>query len=523
MGVAELRTTRVAHVMTRQPKTMSTTSSRNEGLAIMLAGRFRHLPIVTAEGVVLRVMDIAESMHDALRRLQRLQAMADRLGTLGTLERSDTEEGQGEGELRGFDEADPDGFDVDGLDDSPQWRQLERLARHLQQQLAIPTVASVLQEDGRGPPIMMSFSATVHEAMVAMERRGQTAVLLQDRSLGAGLVGILTTKDIVLRVLAAGLDPKVTTLARVMTPHPDVVPAEASILEALQLMFRGRYLHLPVLQSGSWALVDVLGLTLGMLHKLGLLDGGGGGGTRLGVELDWLFRGAEDGPVLGPLEEDGHGVSKDLEDGYWMPGEGLVALGDTDSVSLCSADGRVGGSVRLLVQVGLNEAICLSGVATCSYEALVAQLAARVAVAPELLRLAYKTSLPGQGVSATQESPLIRIESSEDLRLAVAEAVGKLFLVVHVLDTPLHVHLDKLRQEDSSVTMAAASSSASFLQRRRSLSSSFWRASSSSSLCTSTFGGSTFFGNGFLRLGVLTVMVAIFLLPIYKRVSSLSK
>ena len=39
-----------------------------------------------------------------------------------------------------------------------------------------------------------------------------------------------------LRVIAAGLDPEICTVARVMTPNPDTATPETSVLDALKLM-----------------------------------------------------------------------------------------------------------------------------------------------------------------------------------------------------------------------------------------------------------------------------------------------
>lgn len=49
-----------------------------------------------------------------------------------------------------------------------------------------------------------------------------------------GLAGIVTEKDLLNRVLAKGLDPDHTTVGDVMTPNPDTVSSEMTVLEALQ-------------------------------------------------------------------------------------------------------------------------------------------------------------------------------------------------------------------------------------------------------------------------------------------------
>lgn len=48
------------------------------------------------------------------------------------------------------------------------------------------------------------------------------------------LAGIVTPKDVLNRVVAKGLDPDVTPVSGVMTPNPDTVPPEMTIVEALK-------------------------------------------------------------------------------------------------------------------------------------------------------------------------------------------------------------------------------------------------------------------------------------------------
>lgn len=50
------------------------------------------------------------------------------------------------------------------------------------------------------------------------------------------LSGIFTTKDLVLRMVAAGLDPNIVTIDECMTPHPDHVSPQISIISCLKLM-----------------------------------------------------------------------------------------------------------------------------------------------------------------------------------------------------------------------------------------------------------------------------------------------
>jgi CBS domain-containing protein len=107
-----------------------------------------------------------------------------------------------------------------------------------------------------------------------MKKTKQTAVLLveesQEKHPCSKLMGIFTSKDVVLRVLATGLDSKSTSLIRVMTPHPDTITMSTTVLDGLKKMLAGRYLHLPVTNESNVpiALVDVLALSLSTLEKV---------------------------------------------------------------------------------------------------------------------------------------------------------------------------------------------------------------------------------------------------------------
>lgn len=50
------------------------------------------------------------------------------------------------------------------------------------------------------------------------------------------IAGIFTSKDIVLRVIAAGLDAGRCSVVRVMTPHPDTAPPTMIVQDALKKM-----------------------------------------------------------------------------------------------------------------------------------------------------------------------------------------------------------------------------------------------------------------------------------------------
>ena len=110
-----------------------------------------------------------------------------------------------------------------------------------------------------------------------------TARRMRDRQVGTVIVvdekrpiGILTDRDLTVRVLAAGLDPQTTRVSEVMTPSPTTIQEEDAIATALGCMRSGRFRRLPVVARdgsllGILALDDVLVLMAEELAEVGPL------------------------------------------------------------------------------------------------------------------------------------------------------------------------------------------------------------------------------------------------------------
>lgn len=88
----------------------------------------------------------------------------------------------------------------------------------------------------------------VSEAAKLMRLRRVSAALVAD---DGRLVGVLTERDIVFRVVAAGLDIDQTKVGRVMTPNPMFVTPQTPILTAIRQMKELNLRHLPVVHEAS--------------------------------------------------------------------------------------------------------------------------------------------------------------------------------------------------------------------------------------------------------------------------------
>ena len=96
--------------------------------------------------------------------------------------------------------------------------------------------------------VCLPADATVRDAVLRMAQHRIAAVLVTD---GTVLKGIFTERDLTVRVVAAGRDPAATPLAAVMTADPDTLGPDAPASEALDLMERHRYRHLPVVRGAE--------------------------------------------------------------------------------------------------------------------------------------------------------------------------------------------------------------------------------------------------------------------------------
>jgi CBS domain-containing protein len=88
---------------------------------------------------------------------------------------------------------------------------------------------------------------TVQHAAKRMAEACCSSILICD---GDRLQGIFTERDLLVRVVAAGLDPSQTPVARVMTAEPDTIAASAPVIEAIRRMDEFSYRHMPVVDAG---------------------------------------------------------------------------------------------------------------------------------------------------------------------------------------------------------------------------------------------------------------------------------
>ncbi|MDO9073089.1 MAG: CBS domain-containing protein [Rubrivivax sp.] len=108
---------------------------------------------------------------------------------------------------------------------------------------------TIFQAMSRRHVLSLGPTATVHEAACVMTRANCGSVLVIDQ--GSQLLGIVTERDLMTRVLAKALDPSTTPLSQIMTPNPQCVQPELKVADAVLIMIERGFRHLPVVAGNG--------------------------------------------------------------------------------------------------------------------------------------------------------------------------------------------------------------------------------------------------------------------------------
>ncbi|KAI8341935.1 hypothetical protein BC941DRAFT_466835 [Chlamydoabsidia padenii] len=241
----DAKSTTVANIMTPNPMCVTASTSAQDALNLMVSRGFRHLPVCNDEGDIFGLLDITKCLYEALDKMERAYGSSRKLyDALEGVER--------------------------------EWAgnpvQLVQYMEVLRDRMSCPDMTTVME---RGA-VEVNYKINVREIAKMMKKAHTTAVLVMKHH---RLAGIFTTKDIVLRVIAAGLNPENCSVVRVMTPEPDCAEPTTTVLEALKRMNDGHYLNLPILDNGHVVgIVDVLKLTYATLEQMNSIQGNDGEG-----------------------------------------------------------------------------------------------------------------------------------------------------------------------------------------------------------------------------------------------------
>jgi CBS domain-containing protein len=116
----------------------------------------------------------------------------------------------------------------------------------------MPSVREVMSKD----LVTVDRLATVEEASAIMWGRHVGSALVM---LGDDVEGIFTERDIMKAVSKNADRGRTMTVREFMTPSPQMVDADATVGEALDVMLTGSFRHLPVTEGGR--LVGIVSMT----------------------------------------------------------------------------------------------------------------------------------------------------------------------------------------------------------------------------------------------------------------------
>ena len=247
--------TKVNKVMTANPSCVKSSDSALDALEMMVDKKFRHLPVLGEGGEIVGLLDIAKCLYEAISILEKIhekensaEDTENKINLMSTAVQVVAANG--------------------GVTNNAQMKLMQDLMKQMFGD-TVPTLRRIIGSH-EFPSIM--HTKNVRDASILMTKHRKGLLVLDEDD---DLVGILTPKDILYRVLVANKSPDLTAVASVMTASPDTVLPELTLLDALREMHDHKYLHLPVCESDGKVvgLVDVMEL---MGHTAGGESGGKG-------------------------------------------------------------------------------------------------------------------------------------------------------------------------------------------------------------------------------------------------------
>jgi CBS domain-containing protein len=108
-------------------------------------------------------------------------------------------------------------------------------------------ISAILERKG-STVYSVAPTATIAEAVAEMNRQKIGSVLILD---GGRLAGIFTERDVLRRVVGAGIDPKSVRVSEVMSASLLTITRDATIEDTMKIFTEKRCRHLPVVENGK--------------------------------------------------------------------------------------------------------------------------------------------------------------------------------------------------------------------------------------------------------------------------------
>lgn len=98
-------------------------------------------------------------------------------------------------------------------------------------------------------PICIKVDATVYDAIKMMEKHNIASLIVVDEN--DIVFGVVTAKDIVIKVLAKGLDPKYTKITQILSRPVTIVDPSTPLKDVINLMIGTGHGHIPVVNKAG--------------------------------------------------------------------------------------------------------------------------------------------------------------------------------------------------------------------------------------------------------------------------------
>jgi CBS domain-containing protein len=108
-------------------------------------------------------------------------------------------------------------------------------------------VAALIERKGSVVHSVAS-TITIADAVAEMNRKRIGCILVVDEG---SLAGIFTERDVLRRVVGAGIDPKTVRVSEVMTAGVHTIGPDATIEQTMELFAEKRCRHIPVIERGE--------------------------------------------------------------------------------------------------------------------------------------------------------------------------------------------------------------------------------------------------------------------------------
>lgn len=98
-------------------------------------------------------------------------------------------------------------------------------------------------------PLTVTSDQPVSDAVDSMAHFNYGSAIVVDKS--AKVIGIVTERDILKRLVAKGLDAKKTPVSKIMTKNPQVAHEDDEVVTWMQTMTRERFRRLPIVDDDN--------------------------------------------------------------------------------------------------------------------------------------------------------------------------------------------------------------------------------------------------------------------------------